>query len=47
MVGAVSRGFAAKTITDGIDVFGGSLEGFIDSNAGGFELDFGVFETVV
>ena len=38
---------ATNTITDGVDVFSGSLEGFVYFDAGGGVFDFGVFETKV
>ena len=39
--------FVAKTITDGIDIFGGSLERTIDDDAGTFIFDAGIFETII
>ena len=45
--GAFGRGFAADTIADGIDVFGGSFEIFVDFDTGIGEFDVSVFEPAV
>ncbi len=45
--GAFGRGFAANAIADSIDVFNGSVEIFIDGDAGVFVFDAGVFKTVI
>ena len=43
LVRAFGGGFAADTITNGVNVFGGSFEEFIDFNASVFIFDAGVF----
>ncbi len=41
----VGRGITFNTVTDGIDVFGGSLETFVDGDAGIGGFGFGFFKT--
>ena len=47
LIGTFGRGFAADTIADGVDVFGGSFEEFVDGDASFFVFDAGVFETKI
>ena len=47
VVGAFGGRVAADAVADSVDVFGRSLEEFVDGNAGRGIFDFGVFETVI
>lgn len=46
-VSAFGGGIAADAIADGVDVFGGSLEEFVNGDARRGIFDLGVFETII